>query len=167
MNFIGLDIETAPTGDHPQEYALQPWRVLEGSAEITAVGNSSQVSTTVTDDIEFYMQSVATMPEHYFVTWNGVFDVACLIAAGYDVRGVKWVDAMLLWKWVSNSQHMERIPKWSLADGAKRWLPNWPLLTKFLQMKASAPEAGENDKYWQLRCKMDALVTRLIAEIIW
>lgn len=171
MNFVALDIETAPVGDAPQEYALQPWRVLEGTAKITAIGIST-ASTALVHDKNFDVLMDATarhsfLTDTYYATWNGVFDVAYLIAAGYDVRKVKWVDVMLLWKWYSNSQRMEWQPSWSLVAGAERWLQGWPLLDKFLAMKAAEPAAGENDQYWKLRCKFDAIVTRLITEKIW
>jgi DNA polymerase I-like protein with 3'-5' exonuclease and polymerase domains len=105
--------------------------------------------------------------KEFICTWNGVFDVAFLIADMQDVSKIKWLDAMLLWKWYSNSQRMEWLPAWSLADGAKRWLKDWPQLDAFLRMKAQDEVAGQNDQYWELRCKADSLVTVMIAEIIW
>lgn len=164
MNFQSLDIETAPTESYSQEYALQPWRVLEASAEITAIAVTSdegvEVCTTGFGELLDELEGP-------IVTWNGVFDVAFLIASGYDVRHIRWIDGMLLWKWVSNSQRMEWRPKWSLADGAKRWLKDWPYMERFIKMKMDAPEAGEDDQYWELRCRLDALVTKMIAERVW
>lgn len=167
---IGLDIETAPANGAPQEYALQPWRVREGTARITAVGTATvdgQSELCTLGVQRSWTLDVMRKCNEFVCTWNGVFDVAFLIAAGHDVSGIKWLDAMLLWKWYANSQRMEWLPAWSLADGAKRWLKDWAYLDKFLQLKAQEEQAGENDQYWELRCKLDAYVTVKIAEIIW
>jgi DNA polymerase I-like protein with 3'-5' exonuclease and polymerase domains len=175
---IGLDIETAPDNGAPQEYALQPWRVKEGTAKITAMSlarsdGQAMLVADRTDDLFLGGRKYQSILDHArdtheaICTWNGIFDVAFLIAAGHDISNIKWLDVMLLWKWYSNSQRMEWLPAWSLADGAKRWLKDWPHLEKFLEMKSEDIEAGENDEYWELRCKMDSLVTVMIAEKVW
>jgi len=167
---IGLDIETAPRGDAPPEYALQPWRVTEGTAQITAVSlvkSSGEARLEATDAGFRKILTVAEKSGQAICTWNGIFDVAFLVAAGYDVSKIRWLDAMLLWKWYSNSQRMEWIPAWSLADGAGRWLSDWPQLGQFLALKSTDNVVGDDDQYWELRCKMDSLVTVMIAEIIW
>ena len=165
---IGLDIETAPANGAPQEYALQPWRVREGTAKITAVSlvRSNGQSILNTEGYNDILRRARDSKE-FICTWNGVFDVAFLIADGHNVSKIKWFDAMLAWKWYSNSQRMEWNPAWSLADGAKRWLKDWKGLDAFLRLKAKDVEAGEDDQYWELRCKLDSLVTVMISEIIW
>lgn len=167
---IGLDIETAPTDSDLDGYALQPWRVGEGTVKITAVSLVRSDGRAMLDTNISYtgrIIDIARDSGEAICTWNGVFDVAFLIASDYDVSKIKWLDVMLLWKWYSNSQRMEWLPAWSLADGAKRFLKDWPHLQKFLDLKATDNVAGDDDKYWELRCKMDSLVTVMIAEIIW
>ena len=42
MNIYGLDLETRPIKPNPQEFALQPWRVLEGAAEVHIMGTAME-----------------------------------------------------------------------------------------------------------------------------
>jgi len=167
---IGLDLETAPCEGQPQPYALQPWRAREGTAHITscAIAKSSGQAKTTPGRYSDLKQLLIELDGKYVATWNGLFDVAWLLAYGLDehVKKIKWVDAMLLWKWVENSQSKEHAPAWSLMDGAKRWLKDWPHLDRFKDMKSKEVAAGEDDKYWEMRGKLDALVTVKIAEIL-
>ena len=167
MNFVGLDIETAPTEGNPQPYALQPWRAREGMARITSVAVSAPAYQSIACTRQGIDTQLSQMQGMYVATWNGVFDIAWFIASGYDVSGIRWVDAMLLWKWAENSQHKEHRPNWSLVDGAKRWLKDWPKLQTFIDLKEQKHEAGDDDEYWELRAKLDAFVTQKIAERIW
>ena len=157
MQLLGLDIETKSTvGDHP-EYALQPWRLLDGEVKITHIGIADEKgrSKEITlDEIE------ALGKDYHLVTYNGVFDVAFLHAAGVPVDKLRWVDAMMWWKWVDNGQQAERIPAWSLADGVERWLTDLPWVDAFLRMKA---QEDRDDAYWADRAKLDAFATVLIA----
>lgn len=165
-----LDLETAPEYGFPQAYALQPWRRLEGSAKVTcvALGRSNGQSMLGTTEAEF-AQIVESRRGKPTVGWNIQFDATWLIAYGlYEaVNAVPWFDAMLLWKWHENGVLKERMPKWSLADGAKRWLKDWEHLPAFLELKRSEEQAGVNDAYWQLRAKLDTVATAMIAERIW
>lgn len=163
-----LDIETRPTYGYPGEFALQPWRCMEGSAEISciALGRADRQSKLVTGGYQQLLQGQRGRPT---AGWNLVFDVAWLIANGHynEVNAIPWFDAMLLWKWHENGVMKQRIPAWSLVDGAKRWLKDWPALGKFLEMKAAEPEPGTQDAYWEMRGKMDSVVTAMIAQRIW
>lgn len=172
MNFIGLDIETAPNPGSPQEYALQPWRAREGTARITSVAlaKSSGQSKLILPDVGSLGVLAAALKglTGPVVTWNGVFDVAWLYAEGYDVSKIKWLDAMLLWKWVENSQRTEYGGHlWSLAAGVKHWLKDEPWAEWFIEMKKTEHDAGDDDAYWETRAKYDALATVLIAEKCW
>jgi len=162
---LALDIETEPVKGFPQEYALQPWRVQEGSARIgsIAIGKETGESLVTTKS---YRTLLMGLEGKNVITWNGVFDVAWLIAYGYwdEVKKIKWFDAMVLWKWVDNSQRKERMPAWSLSDGAKKWCKDEPWLEAFLEMKAKEEVAGGNDAYWETRAKLDAIVTAKICE---
>jgi len=161
---LALDIETAPEQGHPEEYALQPWRLIEGKARISniAIAKDTGESMLVTKGYRTLLHSLAGSDVY---TWNGVFDVAWLIAAGYwnEVKAIRWHDAMLLWKWGSNSQRKELMPAWSLADGAKNFFPKETWLPGFIKMKESNHEAGDDDKYWEMRAKLDAIVTAKIS----
>lgn len=169
-NPIALDIETAPRGDFPQEYALQPWRYNEGAAQITCIGvaKASGESILITNPAQ-YRALLKSLAGKTIVTWNGVFDVAWLIAYDlYDeVNAINWIDGMVLWKWLENSQKTDRFPAWSLSDGAKRFCADESWLAAFLQMKSEEQFAGENDKYWERRAKLDCIVTGKICQTIW
>ena len=70
-------------------------------------------------------------------TWNGIFDLAWLIAHGHltTVQRVNWFDGMLLWKWVDNSQRKEYFdPTWSLTDGVRHWLKDVSWAKEFVAM---------------------------------
>ena len=164
-----LDLETAPKKGHPQPYALQPWRVREGTAKITscAIARETGNAKTVPGDVEQIQVILDSLEGAIVATWNGVFDLAWLYAYDLDITKIKWVDAQMLWKWHSNSQFMERIPRWNLAAGAKRWCKDEKWLSDFVAMKEAEVHAGENDQYWETRGKMDAYVTALIAHRIW
>ena len=167
LNATALDIETAPEPGQPQEYALQPWRASEGTAKITciSIAKDDGRASLSTDDWRALLQPLAGQ---YVTTWNGIFDVAWLISVGlwHEVKAIHWVDVMLLWKWHSNSQRNERIPRWSLADGAKRWCKNEPWLGAFIDMKHEEQHAGENDAYWETRAKLDAIITAKICTAV-
>ena len=172
MNFTGLDLETAPEAGHPQPFALQPWRATEGLARITCMSvaepnTKPELHQNTEDKIPRRLNSLIGSN---CVTWNGVFDIAWLIASGHLnlVKNINWFDAMLLWKWVDNSQQKEYFdPHWSLVDGAKHWLKDVPWIDHFIDLKAHEPPAGERDDYWELRAKFDALATQLIADRAW
>lgn len=167
--FYALDLETAPKAGYPQLYALQPWRVREGTARITsvAVGKDNGQTRVTQHEIEMYLIDLAGKT---VFTWNGMFDVAWLLAAGFGhhVAKINWVDGMLFWKWYANSEVSESHTwKWNLAAGAKHWLKDWEHCAWFVDMKKNEPEAGVDDMYWETRAKWDAVVTAMIAKKIW
>ena len=167
MKFVGLDIETAPLEGFEQHYALMPW---SGKARITSIAVS-----TVDGAVKLFTGPTATeqlvqfLDEHckdsVLATWNGVFDIGWLHTAGVPVKNYSWCDVMLLWKWLDNSQRKEWYDiGWSLADGAKRWLQEWPAINQFLALK----KLGEGDtQYWEIRNKLDAWATAIIASKCW
>lgn len=159
-----LDIETRSLDpDHP-EYALQPWRVLEGLAEITmvAVGTGDRTNVRL-DKTRADWSSTIALASDVYVGWNVLFDCAFLYADGYDINKHTWIDAMLLVKWVENRATHGKPLSYSLAACAERWLTDWEFLPQFLQLKANEGDST-NDKYWSVRAKMDVVATHLIAE---
>lgn len=172
MDFIGLDLETAPKDGNPQPFALQPWRATEGSAHITcmSVVEPGAKPALYPNTENRVAHQLTNLVGRSCVTWNGVFDIAWLIASGHEraVKNIRWFDAMLLWKWVDNGQLKEYFdPHWDLVSGVKRWLKDVPWVNHFIDLKASEPPAGERDSYWELRAKFDALATQMIAERAW
>lgn len=169
LNPVSLDIETAPVKGYPQEYALQPWRFNEGKAKINciSVAKASGEAILVTNPNQF-RALLKSLAGKEIYTWNGTFDVAWLIAYGFEeeCRAIKWRDAMILWKWLDNSQLCERMPKWSLADGVKRFFKDEPWCQPFIDMKHAEVHAGENDAYWETRAKLDAIMTSRVASVV-
>lgn len=169
LNPVSLDIETAPVKGYPQEYALQPWRFNEGKAKINciSVAKASGEAILVTNPNQF-RALLKSLAGKEIYTWKGTFDVAWLIAYGFEeeCRAIKWRDAMILWKWLDNSQLCERMPKWSLADGVKRFFKDEPWCQPFIDMKHAEVHAGENDQYWETRAKLDAIMTSRVASVV-
>jgi len=162
VRFVGYDIETWGSEDG---YALQPWRVKEGTAGITLSAAYCQGKRNVETEYHSALMEDLRKLGKPVVTWNGVFDLAWLYAAGIDIRGIKWMDAMLLWKWLANSQSGPM--SWALKDGAKRFLKDWPKLQEFIAIKGEEFMPDPMDPYWLTRVTMDAEATALIAEAIW
>jgi len=165
LGATALDIETGPAVDQPSEYALQPWRGTEGKAQIDCISIAKADGRSLLEQSD-WRGLLQGLEGEYVTTWNGIFDVAWLIASGHwqEVKAIKWVDAMLLWKWYANSQRKERIPKWSLADGAKKFCADEPWLEAFLQMKKEEHTPGGSALYWETRAKLDAIITAKIVE---
>lgn len=164
MNFVGFDLETASRDQEHPEYALMPWTVKTKGSEITLscayfMGKSrveSHLLPTTLRDLRALKKPVAT--------WNGIFDLAFLYASDISIRGIHWIDAMNLWKFLDNGQDMPM--SWSLKAGAKKFLKDWPKLKDFLELKEEdLPDPS--DPYWRERVIMDAEATALIAEAIW
>lgn len=106
LSWMGFDVETSGS---PHDYALQPWRVAQGTAWVT-----STVAIDPTRKLRFDAQfqtgdvvaSMRAMLEHAsahdmtIVGWNVMFDIQWLIA--YDMldlaKRVRWLDGMLIWK---------------------------------------------------------------------
>ena len=115
-NMVGFDIETSgeitgeKDGKPTSEYALQPWRYKQGKAWATSMvwariykdkpeirGGLNPTPEMVREFLEETIDSGATV-----VMWNGVFDIAWLLAYGEEhgfadlVFQIKYLDGMLL-----------------------------------------------------------------------
>lgn len=103
---VAFDFETSGT---LPEYALQPWRYATGDAWVTSmsvirrdgnrlVPDGSKLFPGVDDMRAFLERAIAE--GWTVVVWNGVFDIAWLIAYGLGdlVYQVQWLDGMLLWR---------------------------------------------------------------------
>ena len=109
--WVAFDIEVS--GTEPL-FALQPWRLRQGTAWITtaAYARKNKAGEIVTDGVikpsKEWIAAVlqrAIDGDMYVVTWNGIYDIAWLIALGLEdlVHRVRWLDAMLLWKFLDIS----------------------------------------------------------------
>ncbi len=169
MKLIGLDLETRSLDPEHPEYALQPWRFKEGTAEAycCSIGRADGGAHLVEKQSQ-YRALLRKLEGKTVVTWNGVFDIAWLIAMGLyeEVRRINWVDGMILWKWLDNSQKTDRFPKWSLADGVMRFFGDETWAQKFYEMK-QAEEHDRDDEYWRQRAKLDSVMTCRVAEEVW
>lgn len=168
-NLIGLDLETRAVGGAPEEYALQPWRYLEGTAEAycCSIGRATGEAHLVEKQSQ-YRSLLKNLEGQYIVTWNGVFDISWLIAMGFydEVNKIKWVDGMVLWKWLANSQKTDRFPRWSLADAVITLFPDETWAKKFVKMKKQE-DHSRDDAYWRTRAKLDSIMTCRVAEKVW
>jgi DNA polymerase I-like protein with 3'-5' exonuclease and polymerase domains len=164
MEFRAIDIETAGDEDG---YALQPWRVREGSARVTLVG--IYTAQGVRQRTEGFVELLNQMPPQTFVGWNTMFDVSFLYASGVDVRRHTWVDARLFAKWWANGQDNEDAPRgyWSLGNVAERELTTWEHREVFVKLKNAEVEPGQNDKYWEVRNKLDVVATQHLCKLFW
>lgn len=149
---FGLDIETKSLVEGHPEYALQPWRVREGKAEISliAIGTAAKVRFITLDDMK-------RLKGGQFICWNTIFDCAFLYAAGVDVDRFEWYDAMTMTKWLENCQDNDTMG-YSLAAVAKRHLKDWQYYSQFLKLKATEADQS-HDKYWEVRAKLDVMAT--------
>lgn len=136
MNFIGLDIETAGTPEHP-EYSLQPWRVKTGEARITAlsvVGFVGQEDRTLfsgleptRDQIRDLLINLNTFQKDPVLTgWNMMFDAAWLIAYGFEdlMRQMKWADAQIFRRALENTVEKTPAGHWGLKKAVHDFLPD-------------------------------------------
>jgi hypothetical protein len=159
MNLYALDLETKSLDPEHPEYALQPWRVKEREAEITF---------TYTAPKQLILTYQLASPGSYVWTWNGIFDIAFLIASGVDCSKVKWLDAMSAFKWVIRSQFTDHPSgsrfSWSLANAAKHLLKDWSHYKEFLNVKK---ELLDDLDYWENRCRLDTEATLLIGKKCW
>ena len=169
MKLIGLDLETRSLDPAHPEYALQPWRFQEGLAEAYCCSVArADGGAHLIESQHQYRALLRKLQGKQVVTWNGVFDLAWLISMGlYDeVNRIRWVDGMILWKWLDNSQKTDRYPDWSLAAAVMHFFNTESWAQTFYDMKM-AEEAGRDDAYWRQRAKLDSVMTCRVAEEVW
>lgn len=156
---IGLDIETKSKDPANPQWALEPWRFRDGQVDITSIAIANGQGQSKLIGLDY----LPNLKGSRLVTYNGLFDIAFLFAAGVPVHEYKWVDAMLLWKWVDNSQKAERSPSWGLAAAVQRWLSDLPWAQEFIRMKEQGEEARDA-AYWERRAGLDAFACLLVAQ---
>ena len=171
MNFYALDLETQSLVPDQDHYALEPWRILEGSMRILIVCVYDGISNCGTYEGIPIIRDTVTVDHDgcYIWTWNGIFDIACLIASGVDCSKIKWLDAMSAAKRVFRSQHTDhpngsRPVSWSLGNIAKNLLTDWEHYNEFMDVKE---EFRRDLTYLERRCNLDTEATLLLGQILW
>ncbi len=178
MNFYALDLETQSLDPAHEEYALQPWRIMEGKmviqitcvtcedSNIPIMKNSPHKSLgLLTNQLDW----LRNLSGKYVWTWAGAFDIACLIASGIDCSKILWLDAMSAAKRVFRSQHTDHPSgahpvAWSLANISKNLLKDWDHYDEFMDVKK---EFSFDLTYLQRRCQLDTEATLLLGELLW
>ena len=116
--WTAFDFETSGT---LPEYALQPWRVAQGTAWVTSLaivdglGNvSGGLKPTKVMMAEFLRAAIDN--DSRIVGWNTPFDISWLLAYGLHdlVFKAKWLDGMLLWR------HLRGEPEYNLTGAKKK-----------------------------------------------
>jgi len=175
-----LDVETAPTVKTDNPYALEPWRCSQGKAEITCLTVVNKSIKTITKDQKAtdIVPTLIELSNEYVVCHNALFDVAWLFAEvcklkpeqdAYDIiRSIKWLDTMLLSRWLSNSQHAEMIKlSHSLIECCNRHLRGDPRLERFNDIKNMNIKPGDNIEYWLERNVFDTQMTLDLFKAMW
>lgn len=179
IEVFSLDVETKGKEEANAQFALEPYRYLQGKAIITDLSVSGPDSYSkllkyptageISGMLDFLKGKIVYMH-------SAVFDTAWLYAyiqrveplADIDIR-----DTMLLAKWILNSQSETYKTKatrdeeggYDLISLVLRFLPsNTPGLKEFEAMKKGEEiVAGQNPEYWEARAMMDTHFTRLLA----
>lgn len=176
---VAFDFETS--GQLP-EYALQPWRLqqqLFWTTSISVIRHDGQRLTPwmsklfpTVDDMRAFLEEAVTN-DWLVVTWNGIFDVAVLIAHGLRdlVYQVRWLDGLLLWK------HLEIDPEYDVDKPKKKSYSLKPdAVDRFIPQFADTTGADEVDFHsrdpeelakLQHYNNRDSVRTLVIAKIIW
>jgi DNA polymerase I-like protein with 3'-5' exonuclease and polymerase domains len=149
--FLALDFETSGT---LPEFALQPWRVAQGSAWATSLatvvrdGAAVSVGGGLFPDREAMSSALqrAISERRYVVGWNIAFDISWFLAYGLEelVFKVKWLDAMLLWKHatIEPEYDLDRTHKksYSLKEYVPEFLPQFAGYQKDVDFHSTDPE---------------------------
>lgn len=178
-NLHALDVETEPTVKTEKPYALEPWRVLQGKAQVscfTIIGNHDPI-THIADIAQSTKYWLEKFKDEYVICHNSIFDVAWLLAELVketgDMEGsyaiinrIKWLDTLLLSKWLSNHNGKEIISH-SLINVCNRHIPNHPRIKEFNDVKFQSVKPGENFDYWLERNKLDTEMTLDVFKAMW
>lgn len=126
MNFdrakhSAFDVETR---GEPQEFALQPFRVLRKAAFVRSFATAAYVDGKLRTlaTLDPTIEQLAEYLQHCIdnnltiVGWNVAFDAAWLIAYGLEdlVMKVKWLDGMLIWR------HLRVEPEYETSSAKKK-----------------------------------------------
>jgi DNA polymerase I-like protein with 3'-5' exonuclease and polymerase domains len=130
MKFIGFDIETRGEGD---TFGLQPYRVLQGKAEVTSAAfvtdtgdvlfaklfpTADELRGAFQDYIERYSFS------HILIGWNTPFDASWMAAYGMEdiMRECQWIDGEVMRRCLENDTSDKR---YGLKPTVAKYLPEF------------------------------------------
>ncbi len=178
-NYRTLDLETGgKVGGLETGFGLEPWRVRHGTAHITSLAYTGPDREYQIEypNREQLISALEALKGQEVWTWNGVFDVAWLIASiepnkmgsiPQCILDIRWRDAMLLAKWCTNGQLADDSNfSYALVNCAATWLPDHPALAEFVKMKSNVDMDTTSD-YWLRRGLLDCEFTALLAEFLW
>lgn len=145
MKLISFDVETRGVD---VGYGLQPARAENGEAWLTMCAMANDKGAMG------YMKPTANQLRQWLnrcaetktniVAWNAPFDMAWLIAMGLreEVFANKWLDAMLLWKHLTNSPEWSTLgPKsYSLKAAVAEFLPHEAGYEQDINFETDDPE---------------------------
>lgn len=170
-NVFALDIETRTLDESNPQFALEPFRLKQGLAEITSVdvsgpdGYLRQLEPVQSDELHAMLTYLADT-KRPVACHNTVFDTAWMLLLVDDfelIERVNWHDTGLLAKWAVNSQWSDMGGlSFSLVGLCKHFLSDHPRLAAFVEMKEKGNDkvAGEDAEYWSERGSFDAFMTR-------
>lgn len=176
---VAFDFEASGT---IPEFALQPWRRSTEDFWTTSISVirhdglkltpwMSQLFPTVEHMGAFLEEAIAN--DWVVVTWNGLYDIAVLIAHGLRelVYQVKWLDGLLLWK------HLEVDPEYDIDKPKKKSFKLKPdAVDRFIPTFADHSGADDVDFHSRDPAELaklqhynnrDSVRTWVIAKIIW
>jgi len=173
---FSLDIETSSIDPNNPQYALESFRVPQYKARIDsiAISGPDNYERNIIDPDELDCEQILEfLKDKYVFCHNVLFDVSWLMAVtSFDsCLNIKWMDTMLLAKWLLNSQKTQYGEdnsgkfSFSLVNIANYFLDKSEMLDEYTKMKKEGEnyKAGENTKYWQERGVLDARITKLVA----
>ena len=173
-----LDVETEPTVKTDNPYALEPWRVKQGKARISCLTTVGVINATIINKNLRYglPELLEALAGTYVICHNSIFDVAWMLAtlqqemseeeAYTIINKIKWLDTLLLSKWLSNHNGKIRVSH-SLINVCNRYIPDHPRIKEFNDVKSQKVTAGEDFDYWLERNKLDTEMTLAVLKVMW
>lgn len=148
--------------------AAQAWLT---SAAWTAAGDETAVFMPTREHLKAKLDEWAASGV-YVVGWNTPFDVAWLIAYGLreEVYRVRWLDAMLLYRHLTNfpQWHYDALPSYGLKAAVEEHLPDYADYSKDVQFSAPSQDDMQAWLDWRDKLtiynKLDARLTKILAE---
>ena len=175
MNLTGFDFETSGT---LPEYALQPWRLKQGTAWATSLAVIHQTGDQLTREggLEPTKEMMESMLTHAIENkqpicgWNVAFDIAWLLAYGLEELVFKcaWLDGMLLWRhyFIEPEYDQNRANKKSyrLQEAIDQYMPHLSGYKEEVDFHDPSPEARR--LLHQINIK-DTVAALTLTEFFW
>lgn len=173
LDHVAFDFETS---GNPVEYALQPWRVAQGTAWATSLAVYDRARNAVTGglsptegNMRLFLQE-AIRRQQYIVGWNVQFDIQWLLAYGLEdlVMEAKWLDGMLLWRHQFIEPEYEAKPgkkaSYGLKGAVAKFIPEHAGYEENVDFHSTDPVELERLHKYNVK---DTLFTSHIASTIW